>query len=629
MTVKIESEGHRAAEIVPFSGAAPEDDASRLEISFSSELPYRRFSWAREEYFHEVLGHGSDEADLSRLNSGAAPLLTDHDARVGAQVGVVERAWIDGAQGRAVVRFASTEDARAVRQKIDDGILSNVSVGYRISAARDTGETRDGEPVVRVTAWQPYEVSLVAVPADPTVGVGRAAGDDAQLIEIERFSENESETMVDNVTENTETRQAAPAAPVDVEAIRREAAAQAVQDAMAQSAEMDAFAERFDLPGDFLRKSKTDGLSMDEFRAQALDIVERRNGAPSDAGSTRIGMQSEDVAEFSIFNAVRYLLNPSRKNADLAGFELECSRAYSDRVGKEPEGIFIPDEVLLDENYGRTQVTTSAADGGALVPVTHAAGSFIDMLRARMITAQLGARVLSGLSGDMDIPKRTDGATIYFVDEDEDMTQSTGAFGSVPLTPHTVGAETGMTRRMILNASPDIESLVRDDLLQSVAIGVDTAVIAGGFGAKAPTSLAERLTAGKTAFATPGQPTFEEIVGMETDVDTANALMGNLAYAFGAPVAGHLKTTPKFSGGEIPIMSESGTVNGYPSARSNIIPAGDVMFGNWGDLIIAYWSGFDLRVDTATEAKKDNKILRVFLDFDSNIRHLESFSYGG
>lgn len=149
--------------------AAVDEEARTIELSFSSEEPYER-CWGTE-----VLDHGKKSVRLGRLKAGG-PLLCDHDAR--DHVGVIESVRIDGdLVGRAVVRFGKSARAEEVWQDVKDGIRRNVSVGYVIHKAQlvETGD--DTTDTFRVTDWEPYEVSLVSVPADATVGVGRGMED--------------------------------------------------------------------------------------------------------------------------------------------------------------------------------------------------------------------------------------------------------------------------------------------------------------------------------------------------------------------------------------------------------------------------------------------------------------------
>jgi HK97 family phage major capsid protein/HK97 family phage prohead protease len=139
--------------------------ARTVELSFSSETPVER-SWGTE-----ILDHGKKSVRLGRLRTGG-PLLVDHDAR--DIVGVIESVRVDAdLTGRAVVRFGKSARAEEVFQDVQDGIRSNVSVAYIIYDAVEEKTKDSSLPTLRITDWEPYEISLVSVPADTAVGVGR------------------------------------------------------------------------------------------------------------------------------------------------------------------------------------------------------------------------------------------------------------------------------------------------------------------------------------------------------------------------------------------------------------------------------------------------------------------------
>ena len=136
-------------------------DSDQLEFSFSSETPVTRY------FGDEVLDHNRDSVDLTRLNGGAAPLLLNHDPdRI---LGIVERAWIDERRrGMARITWATNDLAVQVRKDVEAGVMPNISVGYSVlDAEQDAG-------VMRVTRWQPIELSVVSIPADASIGVNRA-----------------------------------------------------------------------------------------------------------------------------------------------------------------------------------------------------------------------------------------------------------------------------------------------------------------------------------------------------------------------------------------------------------------------------------------------------------------------
>ena len=137
-------------------------DTDQLTFSFSSETPVTRY------FGDEVLDHDPASVDLSRLNGGAAPLLLNHDPD--QVLGLVERAWIDPdkRRGMARIRWASNDRAQQVRADVEARVMPNISVGYAVIDATSEGE------VMHVKRWQPVELSIVSIPADPTIGVNRA-----------------------------------------------------------------------------------------------------------------------------------------------------------------------------------------------------------------------------------------------------------------------------------------------------------------------------------------------------------------------------------------------------------------------------------------------------------------------
>jgi HK97 family phage prohead protease len=151
----------RAAEVIGVDA-----DARTVELAFSSEAEISR------SYGIEILSHTPSACDLTRLNDGGA-VLTNHEW--GRQVGVIEKAWIGSDYiGRARVRFSRTSDGQDVFQDIIDGVRRHVSVGYKVDEIKYISE-RDGIDVYLVTRWTPHEISIVSVPADTSVGVGRSA----------------------------------------------------------------------------------------------------------------------------------------------------------------------------------------------------------------------------------------------------------------------------------------------------------------------------------------------------------------------------------------------------------------------------------------------------------------------
>ena len=142
-----------------------------VRVSFSSEQPYERSSYFEKPWI-EVLGHEPDEVDLSRLNSGAT-VHYNHSRTREDRLGKVERAWIENGRGMAEIRFSKRAGVADIWDDIADGLIANISVGYRIIEKELTKAGDNNVDEFRVTSWQPMEISIVDIPADHTVGVGR------------------------------------------------------------------------------------------------------------------------------------------------------------------------------------------------------------------------------------------------------------------------------------------------------------------------------------------------------------------------------------------------------------------------------------------------------------------------
>jgi HK97 family phage major capsid protein len=245
--------------------------------------------------------------------------------------------------------------------------------------------------------------------------------------------------------------------------------------------------------------------------------------------------------------------------------------------------------------------------------------------------------MLTGLVGNIAIPRQTGGATAYWVAESGAPTESAQAFDQVTMSPKTVGAFSDISRKLLLQSSIDIESFVRRDLATVLGLAIDLAGINGSGASNQPTGVLNVSGIGSVAGGTNGlAPTFAHIVELETDVAVANADIGSLGYMTNAAVRGKLKTTEKASStGQF--VWEGGELNGYRAKVSNQVPSNltkgtssgvcsAIIFGNWADLIIGMWGGLDLMVDPYTGSTAGTVRVVALQDVDVAVRHAESFS---
>lgn len=599
--------------IVAFDRNAIDIEARTVEIAFSSETPVERW-WGME-----ILDHGKSAMRSKRIKQGGA-LLMDHDWR--DQVGVIESVRVDADRvGRAVVRFGRSARASEIFQDVQDGIRTNVSVSYRIHKAV-LEKSEDGVETYRITDWEPHEISFVSVPADINVGVGRSAEPekpDPALPEKIAMSETQ--------TRSTETQTAAPVDTSKFVSQGAENERKRTSDILA-IANADAY-KRFDL-GELASRAISEGMTVDAFRAQAM---EKMTSAPKP--DSDIGMDEAEKKRYSMVRALHYLANPSDASARrAAAFEIECSEAASAKTGQASRGLLVPTDVLKrDLNVG------TASAGGHTVATELQAQSFIDMLRNAQVISGLGAQYLTGLVGNIAIPRQTGGATAYWVAESGAPTESDQSFDQVTLAPKTVGAFTDISRKLLLQSSIDVEAFVQRDLATTLALAIQQAAINGSGASNQPRGILATSGIGDVAGGANGAaPDWQDIVDLETAVSAANADVGTLAYLTNAKVRGKLKTTSKVSG-ENGFIWEAGStpLNGYRAAVTNAVPsnltkgtssgvASAIIFGNFADLIIGMWGGLDLLVDPYTGGTAGTVRIVTLQDVDIAVRHAVSFA---
>lgn len=575
---------HRAIDL---DARAVDEKTRTVNIAVSSELPVDR------SFGKEVLVHEGGAIDMEFLASGRAPLLLDHDME--KQIGVIESVELSGDRKlRAKVRFGRSALAEEVFQDVVDGIRSNISVGYRINKMERSTTNKD-EYLVR--SWSPMEVSVVSIPADPSVGVGRSAAAPEPNPKVE-----------------PQVRKEDKMSDFDIEAVRAEAARSAAKTA-SEIIALGARHNKRDLADQALR----DGKSIEQFRGELLDVI----GNDKPLENSDIGLSRKEKRNFSIVRAIASLAAPGdRRLREAAAFEFEASEAAAQRYGRSAQGIMLPTDVL-----GVWKRDLNTSDDNEIVATNLLAGEFIDVLRNSASVMQAGARMLPGLVGNVAIPKKTAASSGGWIStEGGASSESEPTFGTVSLTPKTVGAFTDMTRQLILQSTPAVEALVRDDLTQALALAIDKGALEGSGSSGQPTGILNTSGVNKPSAFAAAVPTFAEMVALETAVAEDNALFGNLAYITDAATYGGLKTKSKDSGSGMFVL-EGGQANGYNVIRTQQATAGNVYFGNFADLLIGMWAGLDITVDPYTSSNTGTVRVVALQTVDVAVRNAVSFAY--
>jgi len=581
-----------------FDRAAVDEESRTVRLSFSSEEPVERW------FGNEVLSHNPEHVRMDRLEAGA-PLLWNHNTDV--QIGRVESANIENGRGEAVVRFSKSVRGEELFQDVKDGIATNVSVGYRINEMVLDEDDKESE-TYRAVDWMPHEISLVSVPADFGVGVGRDITGDHQT----RVFKPEAEKEEPKMSEET----------IDVQAVRDEAreavlAEEAARIATIQQASKDAPYLR-----ELADKAISDRMPLDAFQLEALEAAKRelkvKPVQESVSAPITVDMSNKERSSYSILKAVQAQMSGNWSDA---GLEREVSQTIAQREG-DTTGFYIP----MNAPWGQRDLTAGTSNqGGYLVPTDHRADDFVAALRANMVVGQAGATYLTGLTGNVAIPTIATGTAVGWVAEGSAPTEGQPVFGQISLTPKNLVGYVEMTRNLMLQSSPAVESVVQQDITNALAVGMDAAALAGSGSSNQPTGILSTSGIGSVSFSSSGAPTFAEIVAIESEITADNAATTGMVYVTTPALNGYLKTATKDSGSGR-FISEGGVVNGYSVLNTSSVTANNVLLGNFSDLIIAQFGAIEVLTQTAPSTGITTMALHMHTDI--GVRHAQSFAKG-
>jgi HK97 family phage major capsid protein len=590
--------------------SAINQEARTVELALSSETPYERW------YGTEILGHGPGEVDLSRLLNSAA-LLMDHNMR--DQIGVVESARLDPDRVlRCVVRFGKSARAEEIWQDVLDGIRTKVSVGYDTTDYVMTKGANGAPDSYRFTNWMPYEASIVSVPADDAVGIGRSAnpGDTPEPPTTLPASGAGQQEVRMPETPNTP---AAPAAPAPSAPEVRELTPEQVLNILDQ-------AQRLGVT-DKVRKAMGEGAKEEQLRKIMLDEMVARGGKPLGDQPPQSGMNEKEEREYSIARAI--LLAATGTN----GLEREVSQDLAKRLGRETNGIFIPTAVKL--RALDAAVTATAAGLVSQQPVT-----FIELLRAKARLLQMGATYLPGMVGVVPFARQITGGSATWTGDNpaSAVSNSDPTLETFSMSPKQLMAQRQYSKQLLVQTSGYADNYVTADLASAHALEVDRCGVHGLGSSNQPRGILNFSGIGSVAVGTNGgAPTWDTVVDLETALANANADDGNMGYLTNTKVRGKLKKTLESAvAGSTWIWNKDNTINGYKAMATNQVASNltkgsgtnlsAILFGAWQELLVLEWGALEIITDPYSLA--DKGLIRVISTqlVDINLRHVQSFA---
>ena len=574
------------------------EEERTVEIGVSSEEPVMR------NFGYEVLGHSQDEIDMSFMASGRSPLLLDHDAT--KQIGVVEEFKIDAENKRTVakVRFSKSQLGQEIFDDVKDMIRQNISVGYQVNKMDKEGE-RDGIPIYRVHGWTPLEVSAVSIPADTSRLVGFGRSKDIQIKSNkpeDKIMENENKTPEVNPNELREQMAKENAAIIDL-AVKH---------------------NKRELANDAIAK----GVTLEQFRGQLLESLASK---PLDLPSN-VDMNQKEERSYSLVKAIN-----EAAHGKLSGLEREVSDEIAARTGKQARGFYMPTNISFGQ---RDQLVGTASAGGNLVPTDHLGDQYIEALKARLLVGDK-ATILNGLVGDVAIPKMSaEVSNASFVAENNAPSEGAATFSQVTMSPKTLAAYVDVSRKLSMQSDPSVEQLIRNDIINTFARKIDGVAIEGG-GSNEPSGIIASVSNNVEAIgANGGAVSYDNVVNLVKLVSEDNAILNDDSVCFIShpAVTAKLRTTAKQSSGVEGnfILEPNNTMLGYRYEDSSLVPndltkgtldpAAALIFGDFSQLLLGFYSGVDIIVDPYTGSNAGTIRLSMFQDCDVALRHDDSFA---
>lgn len=606
-----------------------------VRASVSSEEPYERYMCdenGERVRAYEVLGHKDGEIDFSRMADG----LVIQDTHWGDQIGIIRKPEVKDGKLGGVIEFGSGERSQEIARDAAKGIRRNMSVGYIVNKYKRDGVADDGLPIFRVVDWTPYEASFVNVPADASIGVGRVLDTTEGGAEPEtRAAVNPSAVQQKEEKEMDAKTIAALMAKAERAHMKAADVSALVEQGKTEAEISNAIAERALAYADEVKEKA---------EKEAAERAAKKPEMPTPSTPAIISGGEPKGRKYNLVNVIRSMVAAHEGNVgpDI-GFEREISQEISRQNHKSAKGIFVPSYALLT---GKRALDTSNAAG--LVATDTLFGEFIQALVADTVLGRVGIRTIEGLVGDVAIPKGSAAQAYWITPEGGNATQTTPGVGQVAATPHTVGAYTDITRKLLIQNGISSQNLVADELRGAIARAVEAAVFSGTGANGQPTGLDNftEVIGGETVgiptvSMIAGAPTHANMVEFWSKIYSANANGERMSFIGSPAVKALLRSTRDVT----VIKNEAGTdnvaavgtdylcdsdsrVEGYEFHMSNLCNSKKLYFGDWREIMLAFWSGIDLTVDTASLSLSGGVRVVALQDCDVVIRHRESFAIG-
>ena len=630
--------GGMCSRVAIISKAEPQDDGGYETIATTS-APALVVDWERWQIVREIL----PMKYCVLPDNDKAPVLDSHMRYSIDDILGNARNWRTS-EIELFCRLFISQSEQEVKDKINDGTLDSVSLGYMTDKSQTVeipkkkeviidgiiykNDFEDDYPLLVRTWWKCREVSIVAIGADDAAKIKRALESGSsintedlkkkfdEIINTQKSLENQINTIIEggrnmpeptNKTEELTHEQIVERDKPDIEKFGK---------------------ERFN--GRFKGLSEVairGGMTMEQFRIMYTDELEKSGGA-QEVPYSFLGLNENELERFSFSRMVRTIANNKegkgkRENCE----EFEMSDSIAEKLGQPKKGDrFLPYEIQIRSllhhpvMQQRTHTTTSLAN---FIATALRSDLLVEVLKNDLVLGRLGATIITGLRDNITIPKITSTLTAYSIAENAAATKSYLTLGQLTATPKNISAYSEYGRQVFAQSSIGIDTLLMKELTDVLNLKIDYLGLNGSGSSYEPTGLLNADNISAPSLATLD---WANILGVKKTLKKANSFKANMKWAGSADVEALLMATPKVEAQPIYLMDEQGRMAGHNSEISNQIPDADLLFGDWPELYLLFWGTREILVNPYSQGSAGMVELNIFDLFDVLVRQSAAFS---
>ena len=609
-------QGYRNATIA-MPAEVTEENSRSFEVVFGTETEgVMRYDWARDEVFVEVLDFSLSSVRMTRFEQGVVPVLDNHDrwGGVRSQLGKAENARLEDGRGLATIRFSNRTEVDGIVQDVRDGILTGISVGYRVNKYKRDGKTADGVLRRRAVDWEPLEISLAPVPADGESRVRATEQTEYHLAVIEGEEERavsvaDAPASPDNTPPQVATKKepiAARGSVVNkhkqyrmktVTELRQLRAAKADELAGivegARSANLELTDEQLTRKAALVEEIEAVEAQIREAEATERILAERtaRAAAGASAGNAEQKEKKAMASQFSIARAALKIANGEQ----LDGIEAEMTQ-HGRSQGSTGGEIVLPFDFVRTGGADDFQAASGSGSGAVATQVPE----YIAALYAPLLLEQLGAITMRGLSSDLKMPRTTVKASATAETEVSEAAASGLNIGELTMTPHRYASFSRISRQLQIQSAVGIDAAIMRELRMGFESKINVDCLTGASGGDNIVGLIN--TVGVNTLTPADNTDYAAIVGALYQLVLANhGLTAASRWALSPEAHNLFDNAVQVTG--VKALLNNNQLKGLPYMASPYLPdasagVGRALFGDFSGLMVGYWgAGIEFIID--------------------------------